>query len=85
MTVLLWFLGGLILAAAFSAGVVYWYKERSKREQPLPPETLPKDWASVMPREKAKSTKKEAKSDPYSFRKVGVKVGSNGRSASKLK
>jgi len=83
MIALLWFLGGLILAGAVSAAILYWYKEKSKREQPLPPESLPKDWASVMPREKA-VPKKTDKQEP-SFRKVGVKIGSNGRPAGKLK
>jgi hypothetical protein len=76
MVIVLWFIGGLILAAAISYGAMQWYRVHSEKEEPLPAEKLPKDWDSVMPRAKPKDERKSAPGSEPSFRKVGVRKGS---------
>jgi len=76
MNAVLWFLGGLVLVAAISLGAAYLFRAKSRNEKPLNPEHLPKDWESVMPKEKrVKSVRKDT---GPSFRKVGVRSGSGG-------
>jgi hypothetical protein len=86
MNIVLWFLLGLIVAAGISAGALHLFRLRSKSEGPLPAENLPKDWESVMPREKSNSRKPESKRDEPSFKKVGhSKSDSGSRGQRKLK
>lgn len=88
MSFALWFVGGLVLVAAISYGAFYLYRLKSEREVPLPPERLPKDWDSVMPRDKNRQQKQARQDTEPSFRKVGVKRGSKkipGNSKGKLK
>lgn len=78
MIIALWFLGGLVIVAAISWGAMHLLNARSVKVKPLDPEHLPKDWESVMPREK-KVEAKTTKSTQPSFRKVGVKQSSTNR------
>ena len=78
MTVAIWFTMGVILAAGISYAVVHFYRVRSEKEEPLPPEHLPADWDAVMPRSKPKGEQKAVKGSEPSFRTVGVKKGSGG-------
>ena len=83
MALVLWFIAGLLLAAAISYGVVHLYRLRSSKEAPLPPDKLPKDWDSVMPREKPKEQRKAGTASEPSFRKVGVKKGTGNGSSNR--
>lgn len=82
MQVILWFIIGLALAAAISLGAVHLYRVKMEKEHPLPPENLPKDWDSVMPREKKRAAPK-SQSGPPSFMRVGGKSGKLGAGKSK--
>jgi hypothetical protein len=77
MGVVFWFLAGLILVGGISFAVFRWYQLKSAREEPLPPEKLPKAWNDVMPKEKRPTNNKKSSDEP-SFRRVGVKKRSNG-------
>ena len=79
MSAVLWFLGGLVLVGAISLGAAYLFRKKSRNEMPLNPEHLPKDWESVMPKEKRRSKRSFSKSTEPSFKKVGVKSSSRNR------
>ncbi len=83
MNAALWFLGGLALVAAISYGAAYLFRLKSKNEEPLNPEHLPKDWESVMPKEKR--AKPVPKDTGPSFMKVGVKSSAGGGKFGKTK
>lgn len=77
-----------MLAGAISYGVLHLYRLKREREEPLPPERLPKEWDSVMPRENKRSKNKSRADTEPAFRKVGVKRSSKkvpGNSKGKLK
>ncbi len=84
MNVVLWFLGGLVLVAAISLGAAYLFRAKSRNEKPLHPDNLPKDWESVMPKERRNLNRPVSKSSEPSFRKIGVKSNSNTRGFKKL-
>ena len=82
--IVLWFLGGLAVVAAISWGAMYLLKAKSVKDVPMDAEHLPKDWESVMPREKKTQTKTPKGNEP-SFRKIGVKQNSTSRGSKNLR
>ena len=85
MNVILWFIGGLILAAAISVAAFHLFNLKKRNEQPLPPEMLPTDWDAVMPREKRKNQKGASGNGYAAFSRVGSKNGLKDKKARKLR